>query len=78
MRSLSISARYDGRAHRLFPSGCLSYLVNAGAYMDNRNDEGLAALHLAAAGNHAACAELLIKKGADVNIKDTNRYGAPA
>lgn len=42
--------------------------------LDNRNDEGLSALHLAIAGDHISCAAMLIKKGADVNIKDTNRF----
>jgi ankyrin repeat protein len=54
-------------------SGCLTYLMKSGAQLNNRNDEGLSALHLAVAGGHAACAEVLLKKGADVNIKENNR-----
>jgi ankyrin repeat protein len=47
--------------------------MKSGAQLNNRNDEGLSALHLAVAGGHAACATLLLKKGADVNIKENNR-----
>ncbi len=52
----------------------MSYLLQKGAQIDNRNDDGLAPLHLAVAGGHSPCVALLINRGADVDVKDNNRY----
>ena len=54
----------------------LSYLLQAGAKADLVGEDGYTPLLLAVAGGHQACVELLVEKGADVNIrvKDSNIY----
>ena len=54
----------------------LSYLLQAGAKADLLGEDGYTPLLLAVAGGHQACVELLVEKGADVNIrvKDSNIY----
>jgi ankyrin repeat protein len=48
----------------------VSYLVNAGARIDDRDDRGRTALMIAAEGNHAEVAPLLLKHGADPSLRD--------
>ncbi|WP_298257721.1 ankyrin repeat domain-containing protein [Bradyrhizobium sp.] len=48
----------------------VSYLVDAGAHIDDRDDRGRTALMTAAEGNHAEIAQLLLKHGADPSLRD--------
>ena len=48
----------------------VSYLVNTGAHIDDRDDRGRTALMTAAEGNHADIAKLLLKHGADPSLRD--------
>jgi ankyrin repeat protein len=48
----------------------VSYLLEAGAHIDDRDDRGRTALMIAAEGGHAEIADLLLKRGADPALKD--------
>ena len=48
----------------------VSYLLDAGAHIDDRDDRGRTALMIAAEGGHAEIADLLLKRGADPSLKD--------
>jgi len=48
----------------------VSYLVDAGAHIDDRDDRGRTALMIAAEGGHAEIADLLLARGADPSLKD--------
>jgi ankyrin repeat protein len=48
----------------------VSYLLDAGAHIDDRDDRGRTALMIAAEGGHAEIADLLLAKGADPSVKD--------
>jgi ankyrin repeat protein len=48
----------------------VSYLLEAGAHIDDRDDRGRTALMIAAEGGHAELADLLLAKGADPSLKD--------
>ncbi|MGA8900813.1 ankyrin repeat domain-containing protein [Bradyrhizobium sp.] len=48
----------------------VSYLVDAGAHIDDRDDRGRTALMTSAEGNHAEIAQLLLKRGADPSLRD--------
>ena len=48
----------------------VSWLVDAGAHIDDRDDRGRTALMTAAEGNHAEIAQLLLKHGADPSLRD--------
>jgi ankyrin repeat protein len=48
----------------------VSYLLEAGAHIDDRDDRGRTALMIAAEGGHSEIAELLLKRGADPSLKD--------
>jgi ankyrin repeat protein len=48
----------------------VSYLLEAGAHIDARDDRGRTALMIAAEGGHAEIADLLVAKGADPSLKD--------
>jgi uncharacterized protein len=48
----------------------VSWLVDAGAHIDDRDDRGRTALMTAAEGNHAEVAQLLLKHGADPTLRD--------
>jgi uncharacterized protein len=48
----------------------VSYLVNAGAHIDDRDDRGRTALMIAAEGNHGEIAQFLLKHGADPSLRD--------
>jgi ankyrin repeat protein len=48
----------------------VSYLVDAGAHLDDRDDRGRTALMIAAEGNHAEIVRLLLAHGADPFLRD--------
>ena len=48
----------------------VSWLVDAGAHIDDRDDRGRTALMIAAEGNHADIARLLLTHGADPSLRD--------
>jgi len=48
----------------------VSYLLDSGAHIDDRDDRGRTALMIAAEGGHAAIADLLLARGADPSLKD--------
>jgi uncharacterized protein len=48
----------------------VSYLLDAGAHIDDRDDRGRTALMIAAEGGHSEIADLLLKRGADPSLKD--------
>ena len=48
----------------------VSYLLDAGAHVDDRDDRGRTALMIAAEGGHAQIAALLLARGADLSLKD--------
>jgi len=48
----------------------VSYLADAGAHIDDRDARGRTALMIAAEGNHAEIAKLLLARGADPDLKD--------
>ena len=48
----------------------VSYVIDAGARIDDRDDRGRTALMTAAEGNHAEIAQLLLKHGADPSLRD--------
>jgi ankyrin repeat protein len=48
----------------------VSYLLDNGAHIDDRDDRGRTALMTAAEGGHTAIADLLLARGADPSLKD--------
>jgi uncharacterized protein len=48
----------------------VTYLLDAGAHIDDRDDRGRTALMIAAEGGHAEIANLLLARGADPSLKD--------
>jgi len=48
----------------------VSFLLGAGAHVDDRDDRGRTALMIAAEGGHAQIANLLLARGADPALKD--------
>jgi len=48
----------------------VSYLLDGGAHIDDRDDRGRTALMIAAEGGHSEIADLLLKRGADPSLKD--------
>jgi uncharacterized protein len=48
----------------------VSYLLDAGAHINDREDRGRTALMIAAEGGHAEIANLLLARGADPSLKD--------
>jgi uncharacterized protein len=48
----------------------VSYLLDAGAHIDDRDDRGRTALMIAAEGGRTAAADLLLARGADASLKD--------
>jgi uncharacterized protein len=48
----------------------VTYLLDAGAHIDDRDDRGRTALMIAAEGGHAEIAALLLARGADPALKD--------
>jgi len=54
----------------------VSYLVNAGAHIDDRDARGRTALMIAAEGNHGEIAQMLLRHGADPSLRDKAGNGA--
>jgi ankyrin repeat protein len=48
----------------------VTYLLDAGAHIDDRDDRGRTALMIAAEGGRAEIASLLLARGADSSLKD--------
>jgi uncharacterized protein len=48
----------------------VSFLLDAGAHIDDRDARGRTALMIAAEGGHAEIANLLLARGADPSLKD--------
>jgi ankyrin repeat protein len=48
----------------------VTFLLDAGAHVDDRDDRGRTALMIAAEGGHAEIASLLLARGADPTLKD--------
>jgi ankyrin repeat protein len=48
----------------------VSYLLNAGARIDDKDARGRTALMIAAEGGHAEIAKLLLSHGADASLQD--------
>jgi ankyrin repeat protein len=82
-RNIDINARYpndltllmwasgpDEKAPEAQAIKVVSYLLDAGAHIDDRDDRGRTALMIAAEGGHAEIASLLMARGADVSLKD--------
>ncbi len=82
-RNVDVNARYpNGLTLLMWASGpdekapearamqVVSYLLDAGANVDDRDDRGRTALMIAAEGGHAEIAGLLLARGADAALKD--------
>jgi uncharacterized protein len=82
-RNADINARYansltllmwasgpDEKAPEARAMQVVSYLLDAGAHIDDRDDRGRTALMIAAEGGHAEIAGLLLARGADPALKD--------
>jgi len=82
-RNVDINARYpNGLTLLMWASGpdekapearamqVVSYLLEAGAHIDDCDDRGRTALMIAAEGGHAEIAGLLLARGADPTLKD--------
>jgi uncharacterized protein len=82
-RNIDINARYrndltllmwasgpDEKAPESQAIEVVSYLLDAGAHIDDRDDRGRTALMIAAEGGHAEIAGLLLARGADPSLTD--------
>ena len=82
-RNIDVNARYsndltllmwasgpDEKAPESQAVKIASYLLDAGAHIDDRDDRGRTALMIAAEGGHEEIAELLMARGADASLKD--------
>src|SRR3984885_3606129 len=82
-RNIDVNARYsndltllmwasgpDEKVPEAQAAAVVSYLLEAGAHIDDRDDRGRTALMIAAEGGHAEIADLLLKRGADPALKD--------
>jgi ankyrin repeat protein len=82
-RNIDINARYpndltllmwasgpDEKAPEALAINVVSYLLDAGAHIDDRDDRGRTALMIAAEGGHSEIANLLLARGADPALKD--------
>jgi ankyrin repeat protein len=82
-RNIDVNARYpndltllmwasgpDENAPEAQAVQVVSYLLDAGAHVDDRDDRGRTALMIAAEGGHAEIAGLLLARGADPALKD--------
>jgi uncharacterized protein len=83
VRNIDVNARYrndltllmwaagpDGGAPEAQAIKVVTYLLDAGAHIDDRDDRGRTALMIAAEGGHAEIANLLLARGADPSLKD--------
>jgi ankyrin repeat protein len=82
-RNFDVNARYpndltllmwasgpDEKAPEAQAIKVVSYLLDAGAHIDDRDARGRTALMIAAEGGHAEIANLLLARGADPSLKD--------
>jgi uncharacterized protein len=82
-RGIDINARYpndltvlmwasgpDEKAPEAQALKVVSFLLDAGAHIDDRDARGRTALMIAAEGGHAEIADLLLARGADPSLKD--------
>jgi uncharacterized protein len=82
-RNIDLNARYrndltllmwasgpDEKAAEAQATKVVSYLLDAGAHIDDRDDRGRTALMVAAEGGRAEIANLLLARGADPSLKD--------
>jgi ankyrin repeat protein len=82
-RNIDLNARYsndltllmwasgpDEKAPEAQAIKVVSYLLDAGAHIDDRDARGRTALMIAAEGGHAEIANLLLARGADPSLKD--------
>jgi ankyrin repeat protein len=82
-RNIDINARYpndltllmwasgpDEKAPEAQALNVVSYLLDTGAHIDDRDARGRTALMIAAEGGHAEIAKLLLARGADPALKD--------
>jgi ankyrin repeat protein len=82
-RNIDLNARYrndltllmwasgpDEKATEAQATKVVSYLLDAGAHIDDRDDRGRTALMVAAEGGRAEIANLLLARGADPSLKD--------
>jgi uncharacterized protein len=82
-RNIDVNARYpndltllmwasgpDEKAPEAQAIKVVSYLLDAGAHVDDRDARGRTALMIAAEGGHAEIATLLLARGADPSLKD--------
>src|ERR1700676_3897795 len=82
-RNIDVNARYandltllmwasgpDQEATEAQAIKVVSYLLDAGAHVDDRDDRGRTALMIAAEGGRAEIANLLLARGADPSLKD--------
>ena len=82
-RNIDINARYpndltllmwasgpDERVPEAQAIKVVSYLLDAGAHIDDRDVRGRTALMIAAEGSHAELANLLLAQGADPSLRD--------
>jgi ankyrin repeat protein len=82
-RNIDINARYpNGLTLLMWASGpdekapeaqainVVSYLLEAGAHIDDQDNRGRTALMIAAEGGHEEIANLLLARGADPSLKD--------
>jgi uncharacterized protein len=82
-RNIDINARYsndltllmwasgpDEKAPEAQAVQVISYLLDAGAHIDDRDDRGRTALMIAAEGGHEEIVNLLMARGADASLKD--------
>jgi uncharacterized protein len=82
-RNIDVNARYandltvlmwasgpDEQAPEAQATKVVSFLLDAGAHVDDRDDRGRTALMNAAEGGHAEIANVLLARGADPSLKD--------
>jgi ankyrin repeat protein len=82
-RNIDINARYpneltlliwasgpDEKVSEAQAIGVVSYLLDAGAHIDDQDNRGRTALMIAAEGGHAGIANLLLARGANASLKD--------
>jgi uncharacterized protein len=60
----------DDKASEAQAIEVVSFLLDAGAHVDDRDDRGRTALMIAAEGGHAGIANVLLARGADPSLKD--------
>jgi uncharacterized protein len=60
----------DEKAPEVEATKVVSFLLDAGARVDDRDDRGRTALMIAAEGGHAEIANVLLARGADPSLKD--------